>query len=254
MMYVVTGPETRTLRCCGLLMLLAFGLPSVIAQEAGATALEAVLDIERSMLDEARARYESLSRRRVDLLGEIELLRRALDDAVREQQSPDARRLHQIAEQLERAEADRSEMLLTERLLVDRIAQHLERLELFEQQVASVQADHEQTLGLLSGSWDLVLMPSGQRGSAALQQTGAVVNGTYQLEGGWTGSLQGTLVKRKVFLVRIDSKLGKSMEFEGFLSSDGKRIRGSWLNYELAGGDGATGQWTAQRRGDSGSP
>jgi hypothetical protein len=235
-------------------MLLAFGLPPVIAQEAGATALEAVLEIERSMLDEARARYESLSRRRVDLLGEIELLRDALDDAVREQQSPDARRLHQIAEQLERAEADRSEMLLTERLLIDRIAQHLERLELFEQQVASVQADQEQTLGPLSGSWDLVLMPSGQRGSAALQQTGAVVNGTYQLEGGWTGSLQGTLVKRKVFLVRIDSKLGKSMEFEGFLSSDRKRIRGSWLNYELAGGDGATGQWTAQRRGDPGSP
>ena len=253
-MYVVRRAETRTLRCSGLLMLLASGLFPVVAQDTGATALQAVADIERSMLDEALARYESLSRRRVDLLGEIELLRGALDDAVRDEESPDARRVHQIAEQLERAEADRSGMLLGERLLVDRITQHLERLELFEQQAATEQATHEQELGLLSGTWDLVLMPAGQRGSAALQQTGAVVNGTYQLEGGWTGSLQGTLVKRKVFLVRIDSKLGKSMEFEGFLSSDGKRIRGSWLNYELAGGDGATGQWTAQRRGDSGSP
>jgi len=253
-MWDVTTAETRRLRCSALLMLLASGLTPALAQQTDATTLQAVADVERSMLDEARARYESLSRRRVDLLGEIELLRGALDDAVREEQSPDARRVHQIAEQLERAEADRSGLLLGERLLVERIAQHLERLELLEQQAATVQAGDEHDLGLLSGSWDLVLMPAGQRGSATLQQTGAVVNGTYELQGGWTGSLQGTLVKRKVFLVRIDSKLGKSMEFEGFLSSDGKRIRGSWLNYELAGGDGATGQWTAQRRGDAGSP
>ena len=82
----------------------------------------------------------------------------------------------------------------------------------------------------------------------AAARMGAVINGTYELEGGWTGSLQGTLVNRKIFLVRIDSKLGKSMELEGYLSSDGERSRGSWLNYELAGSEGATGQWTAERQ------
>ncbi|HXV75742.1 MAG TPA: hypothetical protein VD788_05430, partial [Candidatus Polarisedimenticolaceae bacterium] len=61
-------------------------------------------------------------------------------------------------------------------------------------------------------------------------------------------SLQGTLVKRKVYLVRIDSELGKSMELEGFLSTDGSTIKGSWLNFELAGAEGSTGQWSATKR------
>ena len=38
------------------------------------------------------------------------------------------------------------------------------------------------------------------------------------------------------------------MEFEGYLSSDGGSIRGSWLSYELAGSEGSTGQWSATRR------
>jgi len=91
-------------------------------------------------------------------------------------------------------------------------------------------------------------MPIEQRGSCVLRQTGAVVSGTYRLQGGYSGSLQGTLVNRQVYLVRIDSQLGKMMELEGFLSSDGKQIRGTWLNYELAGADGARGHWSATLR------
>ena len=108
--------------------------------------------------------------------------------------------------------------------------------------------DVEETAEGLTGTWDIVLLPIDQRGTCQLQQSGAVLNGTYQLDGGWTGSLQGTLVNRKVFLVRIDSRLGKSMELEGFLSSDGRQIRGTWLSYELAGNEGSTGQWSAERR------
>ena len=83
-----------------------------------------------------------------------------------------------------------------------------------------------------------------------VSQSGALVTGTYRLEGGWTGSVQGTLVERKVYLVRIDSKLGRSMELEGALSGDRKQIRGSWLRYELAGSEGGSGQWSARRRSD----
>ena len=53
---------------------------------------------------------------------------------------------------------------------------------------------------------------------------------------------------RKVFLVRIDSKLGRMMELEGFLSGEETVIRGTWLNYELAGGEGASGHWSARKR------
>jgi hypothetical protein len=124
------------------------------------------------------------------------------------------------------------------------LAQRLEALRGLEEEVA----------GVLTGIWDLVLMPLEQNGSCRLYQAGTLVNGTYRLDGGWTGSLQGTLVNRKVYLVRIDAKLGRSMELEGFLSTDGQRIRGTWLSYELAGSERATGQWTAQKRNTRGGP
>jgi hypothetical protein len=137
---------------------------------------------------------------------------------------------------------------MRERVLVDRIRDRLRRVALLEQQLLELQDREGQAAGALSGVWDLVLLPINQRGSCVLRQVGTLVNGTYRFDGGFTGSLQGTLVNRKVFLVRIDSKLGRSMELEGHLATDGTRITGSWLNYELAGGDGATGQWTAVRR------
>lgn len=217
------------------------------AQEDASSALLAVVEVEREMLTDARERYAAVARRGAELMGEMELLREALDVAIAETESPDYRRINLLADQIERAETERAGLLAGERLLVERIAQHLQRLEAFEARMAALQNREEQGEGL-SGTWDLVLMPEGQRGVAGLLQTGALVSGTYELEGDWKGSLQGTLVNRKVFLVRIDSKLGKSMELEGYLSSDGQRIRGSWLNYELSGREGGTGQWTAQRR------
>ena len=241
-----------SLRWIGMILIAALGLDgaNLHAQtNAAVDALLAVVDIERFLLDEDRSRYAALAVRRAETGGDIEVLHDALDAAVREVESPDPQRVIQLASQLERAEAGRAALLVTERILVDRIGQHLQRLELFEQQLDSLEARDEDK-GALTGTWEMALMPTRQRGTATLQQTGALINGTYQLEGGWSGSLQGTLVNRKVFLVRIDSKLGKSMELEGYLSSDGQHIRGSWLDYELAGGEGATGQWSAERRAD----
>lgn len=237
--------------CLVLIGVFAFlGGPVHAENRAAADALLAVAEIERFLLDESRFRYEALAARRAAIDGNVELLHESLDAAVREEEFPDPQRLIQLAGQLESAEADRVALLAVERMLVDRIGQHLQRLELIERQIDGLEAPEENE-GTLTGAWDLVLMPARQRGTALLRQTGALVNGTYRLEGGWSGSLQGTLVNRKVFLVRIDSKLGKSMELEGYLSDDGKRIRGTWLDYELAGGDGATGQWTALRQNDS---
>jgi hypothetical protein len=236
------------MRRVGTLLLLAAAALPLVAQDEVAEALQAVLDMEGMMLEDARQRYDALARRHGDLRSEIELLRSALDAAVHELEEPDPRRVTQLAEQLERSETERFGLLSSERLLLDRIAQHLQRLELLAQRIESLEDRGEAGEGLLSGTWDLTFMPAQQRGTVTLQQSGALVTGTYELEGGWTGSFQGTLVNRKVFLVRIDSKLGKSMELEGYLSSDGTRIRGSWLNYELAGGEGATGQWIAARR------
>jgi hypothetical protein len=92
------------------------------------------------------------------------------------------------------------------------------------------------------------MLPVSQKGVFDLKQEGTIVSGTYSLEGGWTGSLTGTLVGRKVHLVRIDSKLGRSMEFEGFLATDGDTIRGTWQSYDLSNDLQPSGQWSAMRR------
>jgi hypothetical protein len=37
------------------------------------------------------------------------------------------------------------------------------------------------------------------------------------------------------------------MELEGFISADGKRLRGSWLSYDHSGGTPPHGSWSATR-------
>jgi hypothetical protein len=123
----------------------------------------------------------------------------------------------------------------------------MRRIALLEDQIAQLEARAERRTGPLHGTWSVTLLPTGQRGTFQLDQSGAVVAGTYQLEGGWSGSLQGTIVGRKVRLVRIDSKLGRSMEFEGYVSADGSRIRGTWSSYDVSDGATPSGQWSAVR-------
>jgi hypothetical protein len=137
-------------------------------------------------------------------------------------------------------------MLSRQNRLIDGIRQRRRATALIEEELASLQGRQQRRPGgMLDGMWDVQLLPSGQEGSFMLSLSGTVISGTYQLDGGWTGSLQGTLVNRKVYMVRIDSKKGRMMELEGYVASDGTRITGTWLSYELAG---ASGQWSAEKR------
>jgi hypothetical protein len=223
------------------------------AEEAGGAAAEAVtsaLTVERTMLEEDLLRHADASRRRSAADARLEQVRQSLEATLRDRQSAGAaERLERALVESDQAETERDGLYTAERALLERIRDGLRRIALLEQELDRLQGQRAQhQLGVLSGTWNLTLMPLEQRGSAILRQEGTLVNGTYQLEGGWSGSLQGTLVNLKVLLHRIDSRLGKSMELEGYLSSDGRVIRGTWLNYELAGGAGATGQWIAERR------
>lgn len=224
--------------------------PDAPRSSGAVLAVTADLEVERVLLQEALQRYESLANRRDRLLARLAELYGALDEAVRAAETTGRARSEALLEQIDAVEGERDRLLLGERTLIESIVTHGRRSALLEQQLAALLGRAEQEAGALSGVWDVVLMPLQQKGSFTLRQYGTLVNGTYRLGGGWSGSLQGTLVNRKVYLVRIDSKLGKSMELEGFLSSDGKTIRGSWLNYELAGGEGSTGQWSATKRAE----
>lgn len=231
---------------CGLV--LASVAPASAADGEAVEALSATLDVERTLLDEDLQRQASLSRRRGEAASRLASAQQSLDGVLARREVTRAG-LDLLLAELEQAESERASLLVSERVVLDRIRERLRRIELLEHELDDLRGRQEKPVtGALNGTWDLALLPLEQRGSCVLQQNGTLVSGTYQLEGGWNGSLQGTLVNRKVFLVRIDSKLGKSMELEGYLSSDGKVIRGNWLNYELAGQEGGTGHWSATRR------
>jgi hypothetical protein len=101
----------------------------------------------------------------------------------------------------------------------------------------------------LSGTWRLAMEPGGQEGLMYLQLNGTLVQGTYQLEGDWSGSLRGTLVSRKLRLERIDSQIGFAAILHGRLQLRGKgpRIQGSWEATQLASGMPSSGTWIAEK-------
>lgn len=101
-------------------------------------------------------------------------------------------------------------------------------------------------VGALTGRWKLNVQP-GLSGTAYLVQQGTLVSGTYELSGGWTGSLRGTLVANKVRLERIDSQLGFAAIFYGEvdLDADPPAIRGRWEATQLATGMPSAGGWMA---------
>ena len=244
----------RRLAACSALATCGLWLAPVSATDVPpppsptAAALLGEVQVERALLDEDLGRYRALGRTRAPGLSRLTELYAALDRTVASTEPGARERAEALLEQLQAAEAEGEYLRATERDLAERILLRIRRIALLEQQIAAIDTGAEPETGALTGVWDVVLLPFSQRGSFSLRQSGALASGTYELDGGFRGSLQGTLVNRKVFLVRVDSKLGRSMELEGYLSTDGRTIRGNWLNYELAGAQGGTGQWSATRR------
>jgi hypothetical protein len=219
----------------------AAGSPAVVA-------LSAEVAVERALLEEDLARYRAAGRRRSTNLPRLVELYAALESALGTTEPAGGERIRAVLDQIAVEEAEGERARGAEREIAERIAARTRRIALLEQQIAGLDRAVDADVGPIAGVWDVSLLPFGQRGAFTLKQSGALISGTYELDGGFHGSLQGTLVNRKVFLVRIDSKLGRSMELEGYLASDGRTIRGNWLNYELAGTQAGTGQWTATRR------
>lgn len=239
----------------GLVLALVLGSGGLTAAErgdaAGTDAVEAVaatLDVERTMLAEDLRRHRTMAAERARITERLRELYALLDSAVNRKDAGAASAVEEQQLQVEQAERDRSDLAVREQLLVDRLRDRLRRIALLEDRLEELEARAEAETGPLQGSWSVVLLPTNQRGTFHFNQSGALVTGTYELEGGWTGSLQGTLVSRKVNLVRIDSKLGRSMEFEGYISANGSRIRGTWQSYDVSGGGAPNGHWTAARR------
>lgn len=154
------------------------------------------------------------------------------------------------AKERELRAAERAETALQDdgRRMRDDIRNLRERMTLLAQRIAALQNSLPAPRDSVTGVWDISMLPAGVKGVFALFQSGTLVSGQYVLEGPFQGSLDGTLVDRKLLLHRIDSRLGRSMDLTAFLSSDGQALRGTWENYDLANGQTRTGSWSARRR------
>lgn len=212
-----------------------------------AQALDATMEVERALLAEDVQRYIDLKPERQELLQNLRELYNSMDNALQSASGASVSEIEEVMVQILELENQRSRLLDDQERILERVAERLRKIDLLNERINSVRDRAQEEAGALAGEWRVTLMPVNQGGMFHLEQTGTVINGTYRLQGGWTGSLQGTLVSRKVYLVRIDSKLGRSMEFEGVLSADGNTIRGTWINYDLAAEGGSQGQWSATR-------
>jgi hypothetical protein len=154
------------------------------------------------------------------------------------------------AKERELRAAERAESALQDdgRRLRDDIRNLRERMTLLAQRIAALQNSLPAPRDSVTGVWDISMLPSGVKGVFALFQSGTLVSGQYVLEGPFQGSLDGTLIDRKLLLHRIDARLGRSMDLTAYLSSDGQALRGTWENYDLANGQTRTGSWSARRR------
>jgi hypothetical protein len=231
------------------LVILALGLVSTVSDSPAADrpTLEAMMEVEQALLTEDLEKMRMLSSDRNQVELQLRTMHRTLTAILGSSEDESLVQAELIFSQIEGSEASRRMIFAAQQELVGRIIDRKRKLELMDEQLGESGRREPADSGPLTGTWRVVMMPREQNGAFNLVQTGTLVSGTYTLAGGWSGSLQGTLVNRKVFLVRIDSKLGKSMEFEGSISGDGTTIRGTWLNYDLGGEGGAEGQWTATR-------
>ena len=132
------------------------------------------------------------------------------------------------------------------RTLAVRIGERVRRIAAFREEILRRREAEKPADDPLSGRWDVTVNPGPLRGVFRLVLDGTLVWGEYTLEGGFRGSLRGTLVADRVSLERIDSELGLDARFWGGLNRSQKKITGTWEATALAPAIGpVAGSWTA---------
>jgi hypothetical protein len=133
-------------------------------------------------------------------------------------------------------------LLERRRILADRVVERRRSIALLEAELATRKAPDA-----LSGPWTILLDPGEQKGVFRMTLDGTIVAGEYSLEGGYSGSLRGTLINDRLKIERVDSKLGFSAVYYGRLARDGRSITGTWQATTFGTGTPGSGRWSAVR-------
>ena len=222
-------------------------------QLAALYALRIQLEVEQKLLDDDLLAHQRIAEQRETARARVRQLYGELDDIVAGKTQATREELDQREAAVGRAEQELDALTRAARDLRVRVRDAQERIELLQDKAGKLRRTLPSDNETLTGTWDVTYLPTSDKGSFTLRQSGTLVVGEYSLEGGWRGSLQGTFVNGKILLHRIDSKLGHSQDLEGAIAPDGKSLRGRWQNFILSGGQATSGDWVAQKRdrGDS---
>jgi hypothetical protein len=132
------------------------------------------------------------------------------------------------------------------RTLAVRVSERIRRIAALREEILRRREAGRSADDPLSGRWDVTVNPGPVRGVFRLVLDGTLVWGEYTLEGGFRGSLRGTLVADRISLERIDSEQGLDARFWGALNRSQKKITGTWEATALAPAIGpVAGSWTA---------
>ncbi len=217
-------------------------------QLAAIYALKVQLDIEQKRLDAALQKHAENARSRDDARARAGRLYDELDDMIAGRAEATEAAIETKEREVSRAEIELEDLSREGRRIRDEIRDTRSRLDLLADRIGRLRRSLPSDTEALTGTWDVTYVPSDDKGVFTLRQSGTIVAGEYALEGGWKGSLQGTIVDGKVHLSRIDTKLGRSQDLQGSVASDGRTIRGTWQNAILSGGEAVAGSWVARKR------
>jgi hypothetical protein len=221
---------------------------ALLAILGGAASLGDASDAVKSELVRERRRLTvdartlaDVSRRLETALGQLSAASRAVAEAAsRADTSPEeiARREDAVSESEQEVRA----LLEKRRLVADRIVERRRSIAALESELTTKKA-----ADAVTGRWAVTVDPGSQRGVFRMNLDGTIVSGEYSLDGGYTGSLRGTLVNDRLRLERVDSRLGFSAIFYGRVARDSSSIAGTWEATTFGTGATGSGVWKAVR-------
>jgi hypothetical protein len=215
---------------------------AALLADAATDAARAELARERRRLAADSSRLTEVSRRLEAALSDLTEASRAVADAASKAEVG-TDEIVRREEALATAEQEVKTLLERRRVLADRVVERRRTVALLETEIGGKAKPPD----AVSGRWAVLVDPGEQRGVFRMNLDGTLVSGEYTLEGGYTGSLRGTLVNDRLRLERVDSRLGFSAIFFGRVARDAGTISGTWEATTFGTGSAGSGRWRATR-------
>jgi hypothetical protein len=235
-----------------LLTFLSRPSSAATARDPVIEALTAALDIEKRRAAEDAEEFDRATARLTRVEANLTVAVSQLARLIREG-TPDRAALDNAEESVSDADGRVHAEQERRRMLASRLAEHGRRIAALREEIAK-RRDAGRVTDPLTGRWDIVINPGARRGVYRFVLEGTIVSGDYTLDGGFRGSLRGTLVGDKVSLQRIDSERGYDANFWGRLTTNPRRIVGTWEATAIAPSPAGAGTWVANPGRDEDTP